>query len=155
VIKGRQAFKERTWCEEMKQAASHSRLQSGNESTIKALFRRTFSPSTALGNAVIGFRLVGKVGIDMNATKESFAEITTRFEKLDAAAAAMSLSLLKILVYVAVSSEKTRQRAIDACLAANVLSVPPSEMAAEVRRVIAKVMDEKMKLSPNISTIRT
>jgi hypothetical protein len=86
----------------MKQAASHSRLQSGNESTIKALFRRTFSPSTALGNAVIGFRLVGKVGIDMNATKESFAEITTRFEKLDAAAAAMSLSLLKILVYVAV-----------------------------------------------------
>lgn len=55
---------------------------------------------------------------------EVIAEIRTRFEKLDAAAAAIQLSSLEI-----------RQRAMDIFVAVDVLS-PPQKIDADVHQVI-------------------
>jgi len=76
----------------------------------------------------------------MNATQEVLSDAAIRLDKLDAQAAAIKLSLLKMSVCVAVVGGERRQRAIDACVADNVLSAPPKAFEGEVGRVIEEVL---------------
>ncbi|QNI32005.1 hypothetical protein H7849_23825 [Alloacidobacterium dinghuense] len=61
----------------------------------------------------------------MKNVDEVIAEIRTRFDKLDAAAAAIQVSSLQI-----------RQCATGICIAADASSPPPKELKAELHQVI-------------------
>jgi hypothetical protein len=78
----------------------------------------------------------------MSATQENLCDAVVRLDKLEAQAAVIRLSLLKVSVYVAVEGDEIRQRAINACLAADVLSAPLQRFAREVHQVIDELLND-------------
>ena len=73
---------------------------------------------------------------------EHLSDAAARLAKLDAQAARIQLSLVKMCVYVTVGVGEVRQRAIDACIAARLMDSPIESVMAEVERVVTKVMND-------------
>ena len=81
-------------------------------------------------------------GFCMNSPKQYLSDAAARLAKLDAQAARIRLSLLKICVYVTVSDGRIRRRALDAGIAAGVMNLPAEKFEDEVQRVVEEVLNE-------------
>lgn len=78
----------------------------------------------------------------MSAAAEVLSDVVTRVDKLDAQAASIRLSLLKVTVYCSVGCDEIRQRAINACLAAGLQKEPVDRLTEGVHRVLAEIIHQ-------------
>ena len=70
------------------------------------------------------------------------SDAAARLAMLDAQAASIQVSLLKMCVYVTVTDGEIRRRAIDACIAAGLMDGPIESILPEVERVVEEVLKD-------------